>query len=100
MYANDFLTVCITWKLMAGADGFLSESSEFAERVRKAGIIFVGPSADAIERLGTKTKARTIAIAAGVPVIPGSDGPCQTAQVLPKAPFLVQSCLTTCETRG
>ncbi|XXQ36528.1 Pyruvate carboxylase [Plasmodiophora brassicae] len=83
---DDILRIAIDNKVDAihPGYGFLSESSEFAERVRKAGIIFVGPSADAIERLGTKTKARTIAIAAGVPVIPGSDGPCQTAQEVHK----------------
>ncbi|PRP95163.1 pyruvate carboxylase [Enhygromyxa salina] len=54
--------------------GFLSERAEFARACEAAGIRFVGPSADVIEALGDKTRARAIAIQAGVPVIPGSDG--------------------------
>jgi pyruvate carboxylase len=44
-------------------------------------LIFIGPTADVIESLGSKTKARAIAIKAGVPVIAGSDGPCSTIDV-------------------
>jgi pyruvate carboxylase len=40
--------------------GFLSENSEFARKVEAAGITFIGPSYDVIEKLGDKTKARTI----------------------------------------
>ncbi|MDP2436070.1 MAG: pyruvate carboxylase, partial [archaeon] len=52
--------------------GFLSESAEFARRCQQHGIKFIGPSAAVIESIGNKTAGRELAIAAGVPVIPGS----------------------------
>ncbi|MCA9190926.1 MAG: pyruvate carboxylase [Planctomycetales bacterium] len=52
--------------------GFLSENPSFAKALEAAGIIFVGPSVDALEKLGDKVAARQIAIKAGVPVLPGS----------------------------
>jgi acetyl-CoA carboxylase, biotin carboxylase subunit len=53
--------------------GFLSEHAEFAEACQAAGIVFIGPSAGAIRRMGSKTEARKIAIGAGAPVVPGTE---------------------------
>ena len=55
--------------------GFLSENAEFARNVEKAGLIFVGPTAETIDSLGDKVSARTLAIKCEVPVVPGTDGP-------------------------
>ncbi len=55
--------------------GFLSEKSEFAAACEKAGVIFVGPPASAIDAVGDKTRARAKMQAAGVPVVPGDNGP-------------------------
>lgn len=52
--------------------GFLSESAEFARVVAEAGLVFIGPSASAIEQMGDKATARRTAEAADVPVVPGS----------------------------
>ncbi len=52
--------------------GFLSESTAFAEACEAAGIVFVGPEAATIRQMGDKHEARAAAIAAGVPVLPGS----------------------------
>ena len=54
--------------------GFLSERSEFAKAVLDAGLIFVGPSPDAMEAMGSKQRAKALARAIGVPVVPGYDG--------------------------
>jgi acetyl-CoA/propionyl-CoA carboxylase biotin carboxyl carrier protein len=53
--------------------GFLSENSAFARAVQDAGLVFIGPNADAMDRLGGKKAAREEAVAAGVPVIPGTE---------------------------
>ena len=52
--------------------GFLSENDAFAAACAKAGLTFIGPSPDAMAKLGSKTAARRIAEAAGVPVVPGA----------------------------
>jgi acetyl/propionyl-CoA carboxylase alpha subunit len=51
--------------------GFLSENPAFAKRCEAAGLVFVGPPAAAIERMGSKIEARKLAVEAGVPVVPG-----------------------------
>jgi acetyl-CoA carboxylase biotin carboxylase subunit len=52
--------------------GFLSENADFAAACDAAGIVFIGPSAASIRRMGSKTAARQMAIAAGAPVVPGA----------------------------
>ncbi|HEY3056786.1 MAG TPA: acetyl-CoA carboxylase biotin carboxylase subunit, partial [Thermoanaerobaculia bacterium] len=59
--------------------GFLSENAAFAEIVNECQLVFIGPTAEAIRLMGDKAKARETAKNAGVPIIPGSDGPVRTA---------------------
>lgn len=55
--------------------GFLSENIQFAKRCEEEGIIFIGPNCDHLDMFGDKVKAKAQAIKAGIPVIPGSNGP-------------------------
>ena len=70
----------LTAAKLTGADaihpgyGFLSENAEFADAVTAAGLTFIGPDSASISHLGEKAAARAMAVKAGVPVTPGSDG--------------------------
>ncbi|WP_443663104.1 acetyl-CoA carboxylase biotin carboxylase subunit [Dysosmobacter sp.] len=60
--------------------GFLSENADFADACAREGITFIGPSGDTIRKAGSKSAARDIMRAAGVPVTPGSDGPVDSVE--------------------
>jgi pyruvate carboxylase len=61
--------------------GFLSERASFARKCRDAGIVFIGPTPEAIDALGDKVTARKVATAAGVPVVPGTPEPVRSLEV-------------------
>ena len=65
--------------------GFLSESSEFAERLAAEGIVFVGPTAGMIEAMGSKSGSKALMEAAGVPLVPGYHGDAQDDATLTAA---------------
>lgn len=77
-YLNGEKIVATALRAQAGAIhpgyGFLSEDAEFAQQCERAGLIFVGPSAHAIQVMGDKNLAKTTMAEAGVPVIPGYHG--------------------------
>src|SRR5271165_2510667 len=60
--------------------GFLSENEDFAQACIDAGIVFIGPSVHAISSMGDKLSARDLMKKAGVPIVPGSDGPISTVE--------------------
>src|SRR2546429_211404 len=59
--------------------GFRAENASFARAVARAGLVWIGPPADAIETMGSKTAAREQMRAAGVPVVPGTTQPVTSA---------------------
>ena len=62
--------------------GFLSENSGFARAVTEAGAVFIGPPAEAMERMGNKVHAKNLMIANGVPVVPGTKEPLRDVAAL------------------
>ncbi|MFN0252006.1 MAG: biotin carboxylase N-terminal domain-containing protein [Kofleriaceae bacterium] len=65
--------------------GFLSENAKFSEAVADSGLVFIGPPADVIAKLGSKQGAKRIAKAANVPTVPGYEGDDQSAQAFAAA---------------
>ncbi len=77
-YLNE--SAILTAALLTNADaihpgyGFLSERADFVEKVEQHDLIWIGPSADMIRKMGDKVNAKQTAIKCGLPVVPGSDG--------------------------
>lgn len=80
----------ISAALMTGAQaihpgyGFLAENAKFAEACADSGLVFIGPSPDAIDRMGNKSAARETMMEAGVPVVPGSEGAIESEEAAAK----------------
>ncbi len=64
--------------------GFLAENASFASALEERGIVFIGPSAFAIDAMGSKTKARELMQAAGVPIVPGTTEPVESVEAARK----------------
>jgi len=83
-YLNE--SAILTAALLTNADaihpgyGFLSERADFARKVEQHGMIWIGPSADMIVKMGDKVNAKRTAIECGLPVVPGSDGAVATVE--------------------
>ncbi len=71
--------------------GFLSEKAELARACAAAGVIFIGPPAEAIDAMGDKTRARKKMMDAGVPVVPGDNGSYQGGRGFPSAEAALES---------
>lgn len=61
--------------------GFLSENSEFVRKCKENGLVFIGPDADVIDKMGNKSHARKTMMDAGVPVVPGTKEPVYEAEI-------------------
>lgn len=86
---NNYLNMdaIITAAINMGADavhpgfGFLSENSTFVRKCQENGLIFIGPEADVIDKMGNKSQARSTMMNAGVPVVPGTKEPVYDAAI-------------------
>lgn len=83
-YLNE--SAILTAALLTNSDaihpgyGFLSENADFAEKVVQHGLVWIGPDADMIRKMGDKVNAKQTAIQCGLPVVPGSDGAINTIE--------------------